>query len=332
MKHIKLFEQFKQELHSQPLNEKFNSSKLRSILTTDKGLPAAFYEMSKLKLDQISDDDIIEMDPNTAKKEKRRNAVYFYFTDSEKTNPHAGEHSYGVSKIPANTLLGITNSANKFYEVDWVSRYSNDRKRKLSNTRKTTMANTVGYDKTGGKYGSGITSMTKVANLADRAYVIDLDVLNARLSAQSLLDQRAEAQKGATAFQSDKDFKAANINRYNEIIKDRVASMPIDKLVKDAIDNMTKQIADGIASGEKGKYGDIIVGKTPKGREAKLSDAASHMQRILREFESYVKYTDDAEKEKAAGYDGNYYANSVKQSAKDISDLIKQIDNFTYAW
>ena len=35
---------------------------------------------------------------------------------------------------------------------------------------------------------------------------------------------------------NDKDFKAENLARYNDIIKTRVAKMPIDKLVKDAID------------------------------------------------------------------------------------------------
>jgi len=174
--------------------------------------------------------------------------------------------------------------------------------------------------------------MKQVSELADRAYVLDLDILKARYSSAEQRDERAAAKKGATAFKNDKDFKAENLARYNNIIADRAASMPIDKMVQDSIDIMANQIKDAIARGEKGRYGDIIVGKTDKGREAKLSDASNHMRGILDDFNRYVSYTNQAEEEKKSGYSGDYYAREVKNYAKTITDKIKQIETFSYAW
>ena len=174
--------------------------------------------------------------------------------------------------------------------------------------------------------------MKQVVDLADRAYCLDLDVLKARYSTTAQRDERAAAKKGAIAFQNDKDFKAENLNRYNDIIANRAASMPIDKMVQDAIDTLATQIKDALVKGEKGQYGDIIVGKTDKGREAKLQDASNHMKNILDDFQRYVNYTNQSELEKKAGYTGNYYQSSVKDYAKRVTDKIKQIGNFTYAW
>jgi threonine aldolase len=56
------------------------------------------------------------------------------------------------------------------------------------------------------------------------------------------------------------------------------------------------------------------------------------MQRILDDFQRYVNYTNQAEEEKKAGYGRDYYTREVKNYAKSITDRIKQINNFSYAW
>ena len=333
------FQEFvENKLNESTLNEAFASAKLASILTgankMDKDLPSAFYNMSKLALDKIQDIDIIEMTPEQAKKEKRSNAVYLYFTTNEKPNPYAGKETWsGERTIPANTLLAITDGSNEWMATEWQKSYS--RKQEPARILKTTSRdNSAGFPKSGARshYGSGISSMKQVVDLADRAYCLDLDVLRARYSTTAQRDERAAAKKGAIAFQNDKDFKAENLNRYNDIIANRAASMPIDKMVQDAIDTLATQIKDALIKGEKGKYGDIIVGKTDKGREAKLQDASNHMKNILDDFQRYVNYTNQSELEKKAGYTGNYYQSSVKDYAKRVTDKIKQIGNFTYAW
>jgi|TARA_B110000908_G_scaffold148360_1_gene180796 hypothetical protein len=330
------FGDFVNSLNESVINEAFASTKLASILTggnkMSKDLPKAFYNMAKIALDKVQDVDIIEIDPQAARKEKRQNAVYLYFTTNEKENPYAARGSYGVSTIPANTLLAITDGSNEWMNMQWQNKYnSKDRKKSLQKTKRD---DSSGFDKSSSNdsYGSGISSLTKVAELADRAYCLDLDILRARYSTTQKRNDRTEAKAGAIAFKDDKDFKKANLDRYNMIIADRASKMPIDKMVKDAIDTLTEQIKSALVKGEKGRYGDIIVGKNKKGREGKLSDAASHMQNILNDFQRYVSATNQAEIEKNAGYGGDYYDRDVKRNAKEITDKIKQIETFSYVW
>ena len=318
------------------INEAFASVKLASILTggnkMPKDLPKAFYNMSKIALDKVQDVDIIEIDPQAARKEKRQNAVYLYFTTNEKENPYAARGSYGVSTIPANTLLAITDGSNEWMNMQWQNKYnSKDRKKSLQKTKRD---DSSGFDKSSSNdsYGSGISSLTKVAELADRAYCLDLDILKARYSTTAKRDERADSKAGAIAFKSDKDFKKANLDRYNTIISDRASKMPLDKMVADAIDTITKQIKDGLVKGEKGKYGDIIIGRNKKGSEAKLSEAARHMQYILDDFQRYVSSSNQAKIEKDSGYSGNYYDQEIKRYAKDVSDKLKQVEDFGYIW
>ena len=108
--------------------------------------------------------------------------------------------------------------------------------------------------------------------------------------------------------------------------------MPVDKEVLKAIDVVTSQIKDGLATGEKGKYGDVIIGKDPKGREVKLRDASNVMQNLLDDFNRYVDYTEQAKREEEAGYGSDYYAREVKNYAKSIKDRISKIEKMDYVW
>lgn len=320
------------------LNEAFASAKLASILTggnkMDKDLPSAFYNMSKLSLDKIQDIDIIEMTPEQAKKEKRASAVYMYFTTNEKENPYAGKSAFNTEKnIPGNTLLAITDGSNEWMATGWQRSYTGDKK--ASRTLKITKRDdSDGFAKSssGNSNGSGISSMKQVVDLADRAYCLDLTVLKARYSTEAQRAERTEAKKGATAFMNDKDFKASNKARYNEILSTKASAMPMDSIVLGAIDALSAQIKDAISSGEKGRYGDILIGTDQRGKEVKLSDASSLMRNILDEYSRYCGSVSQNEQEKAAGYGGNYYEGAMKQQAKTITDYVKKIETKSYGW
>ena len=315
------------------VNEAFSSAKLASLLTgahaMPKDLPQSFYNMSKLALDQIQDVDIIEMTPADAKKEKRASAVYLYFTTNEKPNPYAGESAWRDSKtIPANTLLAITDGSNEWMNAEWNKYRSANAEGKVLKTTKRD--DSAGFHKSGSrdKYGTGISSMKQVAELADRAYCLDLTILKARYSTETQRAERAAAKKGAIAFQNDKDFKQENLNRYNTIIANRAAEMPIDKMVADAIDTLSLQIKDALAKGEKTRYNEILLGTSSKGREAKVQDAASHMQRILDDFQRYVGYTNQAEEEKKSGMsDSDLQVEKESKALNDALEILNRITN-----
>jgi hypothetical protein len=331
---VESFSEFVENLNGGQLNESFASSKLASLLVgaqkMPKDLPNAFYHMSKLALDKIQDVDIIEMDPETAKKEKRANAVYFYFTTNEKENPYSAS-DWSTRTIAANTLLAITDGQNEWMNAEW-NRYG---KGKAGRTLKVTKRDdSAGINKSSANssYGSKISSLKQVVELADRAYCLDLDILRARYSTSSLQSQRADAKRGATAFQNDKDFKAENIKRYNDILATKAAELPLDSLVSKAIETIADQIKDGIAKGLKGRYDELIVGLDPKGREVKMNDAANLMRNLLDEYSRYCGDAVNQEKEVAAGYGGSYYEGSMRQRAKNIQDYLKKVDTLNYAW
>ena len=331
------FQEFvENRLNEGTLNEAFKSAKLANLFSVGsagtKDLAGAFYTFSKLALDKIEDYDIIEMDPQTARKEKRANAIYFYVVTNQKENPYIEgsiPNIYNNGIIQSNTLLAITNGQNEWYSTGY-NRYSKTETISKASSRE----DAAGFDKRDSKRydGSGITSITKVAELADIAYVIDLDVLKSRYSTTQLTLQRANDKRGATIFMSDKDFKAENKSRYNQILAQKASAMPMDTVVLGAIDTLATQIKDGLSKGEKGRYGDLIIGLDPKGREIKMNDAANLMRNILDEYNRYVGYVVETEKEIASGYNGKWAEGRLKDSSKTIVDYVKKVEAKNYAW
>jgi hypothetical protein len=331
---IESFSKFVESLNeSEMLNEAFKSMKLAKLLTPkkksswDKGIAQEFYNYTKVKLDKIEDHDLLEVDPKVAYKQKGGTKVKFFLIDNEKMSPYT-EDSYD-GRIPAG-LIAVLDGNNDFMGSVY-KRFSSNKGRVLTKTNKS---DSLGVNKKRKGYGAtGLSSAKRIAEFADRAIVIDIDILKQRYSALQQIDSRDAAKKGAIAFKSDKDFKAENLARYNEILANKASALPLDKMVKDAIDKIANQIKEGLAKGEKGRYGDIIVGKNSKGREAKMKDASNHMGTILDDYSRYVQYVADAEKEKAEwGKENSYYAREAKNYAKNLRDRIKQIDNFGYAW
>jgi hypothetical protein len=330
------FQEFvENKLNEGTLNEAFASTKLASLLigayAMPKDLPQAFYNMAKLALDKIQDIDIIEMTPEQAKKEKRDSAVYLYFTTNEKENPYAGKNSYNSKSVPANTLLAITDGSNEWMNAEWSRHSRQATSRTLTKVKRDDSA---GISKSGAsdQYGTGISSMKQVAELADRAYCLDLTILKARYSTEAQRAERVEAKKGATAIMDPRAFKDANKQRYNEILATKAAAMPMDSIVLGAIDTLSEQIKDAIAKGTQGKYGDILIGTDQRGKEVKLNDASNLMRNILDEYSRYCGSVSQNEQEKAAGYSGNYYEGAMKQQAKNIADYVKKIETKNYGW
>lgn len=323
------------KLNEGTLNEAFASAKLASLLmgayAMPKDLPQAFYNMSKLALDKIQDIDIIELTPEQAKKEKRESAVYLYFTTNEKENPYAGKSSYNSKSVPANTLLAITDGSNEWMNAEWT-RYSKQATgRTLAKTKRDDSAG-INKSSANDQYGTGISSLKQVVDLADRAYCLDLTVLRARYSTTDLKAEREAARKGATAIMDPRAFRDENKARYNAILAQKASELPMDKVVLDAIETLSNQIKDALSKGEKGKYGELIMGLDPKGREVKLSDASNLMRGILDDYQNYVGDVAASEKEVAAGYGTSYYDRSIKERSKNIMDRVKKIENKNYAW
>ena len=341
MKEIFLHESFGSFVDSLSLNEAFKSTLLASLFSggrngkLDSDLAKAFYGTAKIKMDLVEDEDLLVMDPIKAYKNKQPDTIIFYISDAPKENPYAPSDSWHDHKhIPGEGyLLAVASGENTFYTKSWGTRYSSDRTRKLVTTDNNT-SDSVGISK---KYkgwdGTGLYNVKRIAEVADRAVVLNMALLRQKYSSVEQRNQRDAAKKGAIAFKSDKDFKSENMKRYQEILANKAAALPLDKMVADAIETLTKQIKDGLAKGEKGRYGDVIIGTKKNGSEAKMRDAANHMSNILDDYNRYVSYIAQAEEsEKRYGDRESYYERESKAYAKHVKDKINQIEGFDYVW
>ena len=314
------------------LNEAFASSKLRNLLSMGgsdgkaiKDFSKAFYGLTKYKLDELPDASLRDVDVKTAYKEyqKDKEFVVFYIVDSEKENPYADEGAWELAKVKPG-ILAITRGKDFIGSNTWHTKSG----KSASLDRGGAPA---GGDKRYAGYGaSGLYNVKRVADVADRAIVVWLN--NDAFKSTDKTEQRADAKAGATAFMSDKDFKKANMARYKEILASNAAKLPLDKIVEGAINELTKQIAKALKDNNVDKYGGVIIGMSPKGREVGIKDAGQHMSNILDDYSRYSSYMKNADEERASGYSSGFYEKEAKEYAKRITDRVKKIKNMDYAW
>ena len=328
------------------VNEAFKSSKLRNLMNMDHGhtsygkkihgLAQAFYSLTKAKLDKIEDEQLIDFsDPKQAAKEFKRNddVVVFYIADNEKTNPYADRSAFNDLIRPG--IIGVSRGS-EFLGANYEGRGKRlgKNKAKVEYGMHYSKENAIGGNKKYRGYeASGLYTVKRVSELADRAIAINLALIkDTKLDARQKVADRAAAKEGALAFQSAEEFKKAQKKRYQEILATKASKLPLDKIVETSIETLTKHIADAMKRGEKTKYGEIKIGEDKKGREIKLTDASNIMSSILGDYERYVRYLSEAEKEKDSGYSSGYYEREAKNYAKNITDRAKKVKNMNYAW
>ena len=346
-KEFNLFESFGDFLNSEGiLNEKINSAILRSVLSNGRegrfgkknlaNMAAGFYGLSKVALDKIEDEDfIISNDVSKIFKNYGGSShVLFFISDNEKENPYydTRNSSYNDYRmVPGGGIvLAAMSGDRQFYRNEW-SRWAGGRS--WSKDKKGDEGQVGINHKYRGWGASGLSNGKRIAEVSDRVIVINLELIRQKYSTEQLRAARKAARAGATAFKSDKDFKAANLDRYHKILADKAASLPLDKMVKDAVELLAKQISDGLAKGEKTQYQEIKIGESPKGREVKARDASQHMSNILDHYARYVDYIRQAEEsESRYGMKESYYERESKNYAKRVKEKIEKIDAFDYAW
>ena len=236
-----------------------------------------------------------------------------------------------MKSVPADTLLAVVRGG-KYQMLDY-DQFGSRKKGKAVFRMVSGLDSDLGVSKSRSGYGSsGLSSLKRMADVADRVFVIDPD--RVPFDSTELASSRSAARSGATAFLSDKDFKKANRDRYEQILQDSASKLPIAKLVGDAIDELTTQIKDAIASDKKDKHGRILIGLNPKGREVNMNDAANLMSGILDSFSRYADYTKRAEEETSryGKEGGSFYEREAKSYAKHIKDKIEKISSLNYAW
>jgi hypothetical protein len=191
----------------------------------------------------------------------------------------------------------------------------------------------LGVGKSGSGYGStGLYNVKRVSEMADVAYVIDLSNLKATKGTKEKIALRTSQKAGAVAFMSAKDFKNDNLKRYQQILRDKAANSPIDKIVLDTIGLVSDSIKQGVGNLTIGAYDSIIVGTSPKGREVKASDAANFLRQVLDDYERYIQYSKQAKQAASSGERSNYYSEEANQYALSLKQKANKAKTMDYAW
>jgi len=321
------------------LLEAFNSSILQSLVTKqrDGGIDKKFFDcLSKMGIaaSEVTNLDINQVQPADAAKyaAANPNQILIYYSTTEKPNPYVspdGKYYYGTIKadVPLAVVKGKLFMGLAYDR--WASKGGKAEYKIVPGADAGTSLGLGNKDSRG--YGSsGINTLKKMADISDIVYAINPDTVP---SSKSLRNERTESRQGAVAFKSDKDFKKENESRYQAILRDRASKDDIDALVASAIDELTQQIKDAVERKDITQYGDILIGKNPKGREVKIGDAGSIMSSILRDYGSYAAAKNDEVKSKERwGEDDTYYRDRSAGYAKAIKDSCNKIKTLNYAW
>jgi len=164
----------------------------------------------------------------------------------------------------------------------------------------------------------GQLMVKKLKELADEIYIFNLGEFRGGTTA--LKAKRAKLKLGKDTFTDHKAWKRANLDRYKDILNARVGSRDqVDKMVADIVKIANEAVKTGMEITKMDKYDRMMT--TVSGNEVELEVVANAMTRTLRLYAQYIKYANDAEKEKEQGYGGDYYDKAFKQTAGDIKRL-----------
>ena len=330
-----------------PINEKLKSAKLRNLLDmkkAPKSILKAIYGKTKIALDKVTDEQIIDIDPKDGGNQR---GFVFYYTTQETENPYADTNYSTRNVLPANCLLAV-GSGKEFWYIT-----SNYRGRKttysLSTNPKggfgTYNSNTdIGTNKQyRGWDASGLGSIKRVQDIADAAFVINPEALELT---DDKIEKRIKAKEGAIAFQDPKEFKDANLIRYKQILTQRSESLDVDKEVVNAIEEIAKIMADGIKKKEVNKYGEIIMGTGQDGRGFKINDLTNFTNNLMSDYERWSGHMRDVELAKEAMKKGDdsgarrgdsqwevkYYTKQALEYSKNIKDRLAKLKKRNLAW
>ena len=326
------------------INEALKSSKLRGLISMKKGskdILKAIYGFSKIALDKIEDHQIQDIDPKQGKKAE---GLVVYYTTQDKENPYVDRSSNsswtqsGNFRFEANTILGIGMGKDVAYMTRHYDRKSGKTAYSLTTQEKSFSGSNqdIGINK---KYrgwdSTGVYNVKRMIDLADGAFVINPKALP---DTDLKTYNRAKAKEGAVAFKSDKEFKDANMQRYEEILQKRASTMDIDKLVEDAINDMAEMMKDAIRNKEKNKYGEIIAGVGEDGRAYKINDISNFTSNLLRDYERWAGYMatiaskEDLPAQKDLQWEIKYAQREAKKYAKEIRDRLAKLKKRNIAW
>ena len=174
-----------------------------------------------------------------------------------------------------------------------------------------------------GKGSYGTLMVKKLKQLADVVYVFDLE--SYRGGTKALKAKRADLKLGKDEFTNHKAWKKANLDRYKQILANRVGSRDqVDALVAKAVKLTNTAVEEAMEVPKLGRYDQLMT--TLAGNEVELRAVTYIQGQILQQYARYIQYENQEEKEKDASYGSKYYAREKKAVALDIKNKVREVE------
>ena len=272
---------------------------------------AKTYDIAWDKLPEGSFRKVSPSDPAVKK------GMAFYVINADKDNPFStGGYSYDQTlRGPAVLAVTIDNK---------VQYFTDSRGRDGAGIGSKSAATT--YRGTGSPVGKGVRGtlmVKKLKELADDVFVFDLD--SYRGGTKALKAQRADLKLGKDEFTDHKKWKQANLNRYKQILANRIGSRDqVDALVAKAVKLTNAAVEEAMEVPKLGRYDELMT--TLAGNEVQLKAVTYAQSQILSQYARYIQYENEEAKEKERSYGSNYYATQKKEVALDIKNKVREIE------
>ena len=172
-----------------------------------------------------------------------------------------------------------------------------------------------------GSYGT--LMIKKLKELADDVFVFDLEQF--RGGTKALKAKRADLKLGKDTFTDHKKWKQANLNRYKQILANRIGSRDqVDALVAKAVKLTNAAVEEAMEVPKLGRYDNLMT--TLAGNEVELRAVTYIQGQILQQYARYIQFENEEEKEKDYEYGSNYYAKQKKEVALDIKNKVREVE------
>ena len=234
-----------------------------------------------------------------------KKGLAFWMIDAQKENPYRGSSWMNSSILYPGVLAVTLNGKIQYMSGGAVSGKGG---------RGTEPQAAVG------QAGHGMLQVKKLKDMADSLLVMNFESFRGGTTA--LKAKRAELKLGKDTFTNHRAWKQANLKRYKDILDARVGSRDqVDRMVGQIVKIANEAVAEGMSVVKMGKYGRLMT--TINGNEVELENVTTAMGRALQYYANYIRYANDAERDKEAGYESRYY----DKESKAVAGTIKKILN-----
>jgi hypothetical protein len=178
----------------------------------------------------------------------------------------------------------------------------------------------------------GTLQYKKLPEYSDIVYIFDLE--SYRGGTKELKAKRAKLQLGKDVFTDPKAWKRANLQRYHDMIADKIGTKgKVEKMTAEIVKWANEAIIDAMGLQKTTEYGDIEA--TLAGNAVKMDDVTRYMSNALQAFSRYIQ-SENSQAKHAKKYPeyaaDSYELGAMKEKAMDIKSIHDQFKKGKFKW